>query len=196
NAFLPSFGTVCFSGLIFAVVRIVRAAVDTARRGQEGFVHAILRCCVNSVLWTIEYVNKFTINFAAITGESYCSSAKMSYELLKRNLLSAAVVETISTWILYGISFVVTVVYAIVVCAILRAATSLGGDAYFITVLAWALLFAILLFFTHILDNVIDTIYICYAIDKDRRDVSKSEVHDVYVQLPVSRNHSTVFAIH
>lgn len=197
NAFLPSFGTVCFSGLVFGVVRIVRVAVDSARReGKEGILYAILRCCVNSVLWTIESVNKFTINFAAITGQNYCSSAKMSYELLKRNLLSAAVVETISYRILFGISFVVTFIYAIVVCAILKAATSLGGDAYFVMFLAWALLFVIFLFFTHILDNVIDTIYICYAIDKDRRDVSKSEVHDVFVMLPVSRNESSVFPLH
>ncbi|GLJ54970.1 hypothetical protein SUGI_1180160 [Cryptomeria japonica] len=196
NAFLHSFGSVCFSGLIFGVVRIVRAAVDSARReGKEGVLYAILRCCVNSVLWTIESVNKFTINFAAITGKSYCSSAKMSYELLKRNLLSAAVVETISYRILFGISFVVTVIYAIVVCAILKAATSLGGDAYFVMFLAWALLFMILLFFTHILDNAIDTIYICYAIDKDKRDVSKSEVHGVFIMLPVSRNESSVFPL-
>uniref|UniRef100_A0A0D6QSQ4 Choline transporter-like protein n=1 Tax=Araucaria cunninghamii TaxID=56994 RepID=A0A0D6QSQ4_ARACU len=188
NAFGPSFGTVCFSGLIFGVVRIVRAAIDSARRGQEGIVFVILRCCVRFVLFAVEFVNKFTINFAAITGESYCSSARMSYELLRRNLLSAAVVEAISTRILYGILFVVTVVYAIVVCAILKAATSLGGDAYFVTVLAWVLLFLILLFFVHILDDVVDTVYICYAMDKDRRDLTRPEIHDVYSRLPVSRD--------
>eukprot|EP01018_Ginkgo_biloba_P012033 Gb_22103 [translate_table: standard] len=197
NAFGPSFGTVCFSGLIFAVVRIVRGAVDNARReGQEGIVYVFLRCCVDFLLSAIEFLNKFTINFAAITGESFCLSAKMVYELLKRNLLSAVVVEAISTRILLGIIFVVSVIYAIVVCAILKAATSLGGDAYFVTVLAWVLLFLILVFFVHVLDNVIDTVYICHAMDKDTGAVSKSEVYDVYVQLPVSRNNTSVLSMH
>lgn len=51
---------------------------------------------------------------------------------------------------------------------ILKAATSLGRDAYYVTAFAWMVLFVILCFFVCILDNVIDTIYICYAIDKDR----------------------------
>lgn len=196
NAFGPSFGTISFSGLVFGVVRVVRSAVDNARReGHEGIVYVILRCCVDCALTTIDFLNQFTINFAAITGESYCSSAKMSYELLKRNLLSAVVVETISSRILFGVMFVVTVIYAIVVCAILKAATSLGGDAYFVAVVAWALLFLILYYFVHVLDNVIDTIYICYAMDKDTRDVSRSEVHDVYVRLPVSRNDTSILAM-
>jgi hypothetical protein len=159
-------------------------------------VYVVLRCCVDCALSTIDFLNQFTINFAAITGESYCSSAKMSYELLKRNLLSAVVVETISTRILFGIIFVVTVVYAMVVCAILKAASSLGGDAYFVTVVAWALLFLILYYFVRVLDNVIDTIYICYAMDKDTGDVSRSEVHDVYVRLPISRNYTSILAMH
>ena len=46
-------------------------------------------------------------------------------------------------------------------------------------------------FFVHLLDNVIDTIYVCYAIDRDRGEVCKAEVHDVYVQLPISRSHRT-----
>jgi len=35
-------------------------------------------------------------------------------------------------------------------------------------------------FFVRILDNVIDTVYIRYAIDKGRGSISTSEVHHVY----------------
>ncbi|KAK1261637.1 hypothetical protein QJS04_geneDACA001179 [Acorus gramineus] len=189
HAFGPSFGTVCFSGLIMAAVRLVRAAVDSAKRedGTPGIVTLILRCCVNFCMSAIDFLNKFTINFAAITGESYCYSAMMSYELLKRNLLSPVFVETVSTRILVGIIFVLSAVYAIVVCAVLKAVTALGVDAYFVAALAWALLILILGFFVHVMDNVIDTIYVCYAIDRDKGEVCKHEVHEVYVCLPISR---------
>lgn len=117
NAFGPSFGTVCFSGLIIGAVRVVRATVDSVKRDDaaSGILNLILRCCADVVLSAIDFLNKFTIIFVAITGEGYCSSAKMTYELLKRNLLSAVFVETVSTRILVGIIFVLSAIYAILV---------------------------------------------------------------------------------
>lgn len=94
----------------------MRAAVDSARHEDvPGMVNLVLRCCVNALLSAVDFVNKFTINFAAITGEAYCTSARMTYELLRRNLLSAVFVETISTRLLAGVIFVFSAVYAIVV---------------------------------------------------------------------------------
>ncbi|XP_017970933.1 PREDICTED: CTL-like protein DDB_G0288717 [Theobroma cacao] len=194
NAFGPSSGTVCLSGLLICAVRLVRAAVDSAREEDvPGIVNLVLRCCVNALLSAIDFLNKFTINFAAITGEAYCTSARMTYELLKRNLLSAVFVETVSTRLLAGVIFVLSAVYAIVVCAILHGVSDLGVNAYIVAVLAWVLLIIVLGFFVHVLDNVIDTVYICYAIDRDRGEVYKQEVHEVYVHLPISRNSRSSF---
>uniref|UniRef100_A0A2P2K538 Choline transporter-like protein n=1 Tax=Rhizophora mucronata TaxID=61149 RepID=A0A2P2K538_RHIMU len=116
HAFGPSSGTICLSGLLICAVRVVRAAVDSARQEDiPGMVNLVLRCCVNALLSAVDFLNKFTINFAAITGEGYCSSARMTYELLRRNLLSAVFVETVSTRLLAGIVFVLSAIYAIVV---------------------------------------------------------------------------------
>ncbi|XP_030522909.1 CTL-like protein DDB_G0288717 [Rhodamnia argentea] len=189
NAFGPSSGTICLSGLLICVVRLVRTAVDGAKREDApGIVNLVLRCCVNTLLSAVDFLNKFTINFAAITGEAYCTSARMTYELLKRNLLSAVFVETISTRLLGGIVFVFSAIYAVVVWAILQGVSDLGVDSYLLAVLAWVLLIVVLCFFIHVLDNVIDTVYVCYAIDRDRGEVCKQDVHEVYVHLPLSRN--------
>ncbi|KAI8028077.1 hypothetical protein LOK49_LG02G03903 [Camellia lanceoleosa] len=191
NAFGPSSGTVCLSGLLICVVRGVRAMVDSARKEDaSGIVYIVLRCCVNTLLAAFEFLNKFTVIFVAITGEAYCTAARMTYELLKRNLLSAVFVETVSTRLLAGIIFVFSAIYAVVVCAILNAVVSnLGADTYFVAGMAWALLLVVLGYFVYVLDNVIDTVYVCYAIDRDRGEVCKQEVHEVYVHLPISRNH-------
>ena len=74
------------------------------------------------------------------------------------------------------------------VCAILKGVSDLGVNAYIVAVLAWVLLLVVLGFFVHVLDNVIETVYICYAIDRDRGEVYKQGVHEVYVHLPISRN--------
>lgn len=94
--------------------------VDNVRHEDaQGIVNLIMRCCVNALMSAFDFLNKFTINFAAITGEAYCSSARMTYELLKRNLLSAAFVETVSTRLLAAIVFVLSAIYAILVSPIL-----------------------------------------------------------------------------
>ncbi|KAG4985074.1 hypothetical protein AAZX31_12G030500 [Glycine max] len=189
NVFGPSSGTICLSGLLVCVVRMVRSAVDSARQEDTpGIVNLVLRCCVNALLTAVDFLNKFTINFAAITGEAYCSSARMTYELLRRNLLSAVFVETISSRILAGIVFVFSASYTIVACVILKAGTNLGSDSYFVAAMAWVLLMVVLGYLVHVLDNVIDTIYVCYAIDRDRGEVCKQDVHEVYIQLPISRS--------
>lgn len=194
NAFGPSSGTICLSGLLICIVRIVRAAVDSTRQEDvPGFVYLILRCCVNALLSAVDFVNKFTINFAAITGEAYCSSARMTYELLKRNLLSTVFVETVSTRLLAGIIFVISAVYTIAVCAILKGVRDLGVYSYLVAALAFVLLIFVLGYFVHVLDNVIETVYVCYAIDRDRGEVYKPEVHEVYVHLPISRNHRPTY---
>ncbi|CAA0807752.1 Plasma-membrane choline transporter family protein [Striga hermonthica] len=194
NAFGSSSGTICLSGLLICVVRVVRSVVDSARQeNASGIVNFILRCCANALLSAVDFLNKFTINFAAITGESYCKAAKMTYELLRRNLLSTVFVETVSTRILAGIVLVLSAIYAIVVCVLLKAVFHLSNEAYFVVVISWALLIVILGFFVHVLDNVIDTVYVCYAIDKDSGEVYKQDVHEVYVHLPISRSHQPGF---
>lgn len=97
----------------------MRAAVDSAaEEGASGIVSLVLGCCVNTFLSAFEFLNKFTINFAAITGEAYCASARLTYELLRRNLLSAVVVEIVSTRLLAAVIFVLSAIYAIVVSRI------------------------------------------------------------------------------
>ncbi|GER42332.1 choline transporter-related family protein [Striga asiatica] len=194
NAFGPSLGTICFSGLLIFVVRLVRAVVDSARQeDSSGIVNLILRCCANNLLSAVDFLNKFTINFAAITGEAYCKASRMTYELLKRNLLSTVFVETVSTRVLFGIVLVLSAVYAIVVFVLLKAVIHLDDNAYFVVAMAWALLIVIFGFFVQVLDNVIDAVYVCYTIDRDRGEVYKQDVHDFYVHLPINRSQRTGF---
>lgn len=38
----------------------------------------------------------------------------------------------------------------------------------------------VLTFFSSILLNIVDTCYLCYALDRDRQVVTKEEVHEVF----------------
>ncbi|KAJ7534453.1 hypothetical protein O6H91_13G095500 [Diphasiastrum complanatum] len=197
HAFGSSFGTCCLSGLVFAFVRLIRWAVDSVQnnRMQQGVVIGLLRCCLECVLQGIEFLTKFTLNFASITGEGYCASAVMTYNLLRRNLLSPVVVEIISSRLLSAIVFVVSAVYAVVVFALLHAFANIGTQSYTVSLIAWVLVLFVLVLLIGVLNAVIDTVYICYSMDKDQGTVSKSQVHDVYVLLPLSPNYNASLAI-
>ncbi|KAF3796430.1 CTL-like protein [Nymphaea thermarum] len=193
NAFGPSFGTVCFSGLLICVVRCVQNIIDSARREDATGINLVLQHCIEFLLSAIDFLNKFTIHFVAITGEGYCSASKMTYELLRRNLLSVGFVE-VSTHMLLGIMFVISTIYAIMVCAILMTVSKLGTDVYIMAMHAWLLLFVVLSCFVYVLDNVINTIYVCFAIDRDKGEVSKHDVHQVYGLLTLTKRERLLLA--
>lgn len=51
-------------------------------------------------------------------------------------------------------------------------------------VLQGLLTLAIISFFARVVYNVVEALYICYALDKDGQTVVSQEVHDVYAMLP------------
>ncbi|KAG0567489.1 hypothetical protein M758_7G139600 [Ceratodon purpureus] len=197
-AFGPSFGTACFAGLVVAIVRVIRGAVNKAdnEQAQESALAIFVRACLQWILDAVEFFTRFTSNFAAITGDSFCASASMTYDLLRRNMLSTVLVEVISDRLLSMVTFVLTVAYALLVYGVLSLSTSLAKDQRLIvSALSWLILFLVLVLFVRVLSNIIDTVYICYAMDKDHGVASKPEVHDVLVLLPASREDNPSLAV-
>ena len=64
-----------------------------------------------------------------------------------------------------------------------------------IAVVCFFVALTVFLVFIQVLRTVVDTVYICYAMDKDTGVVSKPEVHDVYVLLPASAGEATWLAV-
>ncbi|KAL2649814.1 hypothetical protein R1flu_017942 [Riccia fluitans] len=199
NAFGPSFGTVCFSGLVMAFVRIIRAFIDKSRSesSEEGLMASLVRACLECLLQIVEFVTKFTTNYAAITGAGFCASAMMIFDLLKRNFLSTVVVETVAGRLLGQTVFVVSAVYGFLVWGGLCVFAHGWKTSWAVGIasLAFVILFLVLYFFMQVLNNIVDTVYICYAMDKDHNVVSRTEVHDVLVLLPPSKDDNVALAV-
>ena len=58
------------------------------------------------------------------------------------------------------------------------------AEAIVLGVLAFVLMLTIVSFFCNLLLSVIDTVYYCFATDKDRSAVTIVEVHDVFNAVP------------
>ncbi|KAF5139869.1 hypothetical protein G9O61_00g020390 [Vairimorpha ceranae] len=92
-------GSICFAGLVVAVVSTLRFFVDQERdrrsnnRDRNGLVSIIL--CLMAVLLSvlediIEFINALTLPYIAVHGEGYIESVKKSYDIsLRRNPIAA-----------------------------------------------------------------------------------------------------------
>ena len=68
-------------------------------------------------------------------------------------------------------------------CCLLQEAAILGT-------LSFVMALVVLLFFSSVLLNIVDAVFMCYALDLDTQSVTKSEVHEVFSQV---RHHQSLF---
>jgi len=53
-------------------------------------------------------------------------------------------------------------------------------------VLCFVMALVVLAFFSSVLLNIVDAVFMCYALDLDSQSVTKSEVHEVFSQVSIS----------
>lgn len=124
----------------------------------------------------------------AISGEALLTSAHHIFNLLTRNTLSTLGVWWLPGTILQACAFVLAGAWGALVWLVCAAYFAGKPDATLNSVVPGVLSFlfawAVLSFFSSILLNVIDALYICYAMDRDARAVTHADVHQVYALLP------------
>lgn len=181
------FGTICLGGLIMTIVEIIRNMVENARRdNRNNGLMAFVTCCV-SMVWSciseiIGFISKFAIVYAAISGASFCDSAKKASKILSDNALSTYAVWYLPSMILRTSSFVVSLVFA-VVFGISSARyfddESRTTESVLLGIFAFVIAMTILNFCLTVLLDVVDSVYLCFGIDKDLQMLTKPEIHEV-----------------
>ena len=195
HAFGPSFGSLCFGSLVIAAVSVARemnrSAGRDARRSAGGgaaLLVCLLSSCLDCLYALVEYISKFATIQCAITGAAFCDAARSVSRLLADNFLSAYGVWWLPGTILGAASFVLSAAYgALVGLSSYATWTSAprgehpaaGTNAVVLGVIAFVLALVILQFCVSVLLNVVDAVFVCYAMDLDRQLSSKPEVHDV-----------------
>jgi len=88
-----SFGSVCMGSLLVAVLQAIRAILRSQRNGQLACIAYCLLGCVERM---IRYFNKYAFAQCAIYGTSFIESAKATWSLFERQLLSALINDDLS----------------------------------------------------------------------------------------------------
>ena len=60
---------------------------------------------------------------------------------------------------------------------------SSGQEAAILGCLAFVMVLVVLSFFGSVMLNIVDVVFICYALDRDTQTVSHPDVHDVFSQV-------------
>jgi uncharacterized membrane protein (DUF485 family) len=131
--------------------------------------------------------SRFAPNFATISGESFWESSKKADNLLRRNLLSLSGSDFAppTQLVLYGIPLIYALLQSLAVYVLLEYFLNKGYYANFLLAESCCLGTIVGLGqFSQAISSVIDTVYICYAMEKDIGEISKPDICHAYMLLP------------
>lgn len=108
--------------------------------------------------------------------------------LMQRNALDAFTVWWLPGVVVSMLSFVLSLCYACIVAAIAYAVWSgksnAGGLTFAIGFVTFLFTFAVMDGLGRVLLNCLDSVFLCYAIDRDTSQVHKQEIHAVFNENP------------
>ncbi|GBG81595.1 hypothetical protein CBR_g32587 [Chara braunii] len=199
HALGPSLGTLCLASFILALLQTVKEIIDRLKRDPEkrgSYLTEMVACCLECMFQIIEFISKFATITASITGEGFWQATKSASWLLKQSLLSATIVDRLSVVVLNAAALVLALLWGVALgffCYFNWRQNPVPGfteeEAMPLAVveggLAFCIIFIVLRFFATVMINVVDAVYICYAIDKYGGMLTMPEIHEVYSQVPL-----------
>lgn len=188
NAFGPSFGTICYGGFVITIIEMLKQATEKARREHDRNIFmCCIAMCLECIYAIIEYISRFAMIQASMTGEAFCDAARSITDLLQRNFLLAYGTYAFPQSIMGFIVFVLSGLFGYIVYLLsdlglgaLTNATDTSTASVFGGIVCFVVSYIVLTFLVTILLNVVDAVFVCYAIDKDRSTVHHADLHYVF----------------
>jgi len=139
----------------------------------------------------VEFLSKFALIEAAITGLSFWESGKSVTGLLKRHFGTAYTMWWLPPMVLHTFSFILSAVFGVAVAVFGGRVFSHDSSDVRMTervllgVIAGVAALIVLGFFSTLVLNAVDAVFACYAHDLDAQRISKPSVHAVYAAVVV-----------
>ncbi|WIA40658.1 hypothetical protein OEZ86_004364 [Tetradesmus obliquus] len=192
HALGPNFGSLCLAAWLLNLLQMLKSMAENARaENRDNFFVQLLVSCFEFLLTLLEAVTKFAVVRLAITGDALMPSCRSTADLLARNLLDSVGVWWFPGMILQVTALLLSCVWGLAVFglsygawggdnAALSSGIAMGVLAFFFGVLTVSFINSILL-------NIVDAVYICFAMDRDAQACTRLEVHEVYALLPSNK---------
>lgn len=191
HALGPSFGSICLSSIIITIGELLRKAAEKMKReNEDSWFWWLVNCCAQAIISLLEWITEFATVHMAITGESFWEAGKDTVQMLQRNFINAYAVWWVPPIILGLTGFMLAAsTSAIMGTASYFVWSDVGGDvrkrwAIYMFFMTLFLIFAVLYFFSTILLDTVSAVFVCFAIDRDNRQETRSKVHEVLGLMP------------
>ena len=183
SAVTTSLGTNIFAGLILTVTNMMK------RQQQENQLNgefSIVACLLSYLASFFEYLTKFATVFAAISGDALLTAGRRVTDLLMRSMLQAFAT---TVWFPHAVmslaSITLSALWGSAVWAGYRYLHHpVAGEkfpstnALVLGILVGVVTMFVLSFLAGVLLSVLDAVFVCFAIDKDRRAVAHAEMYE------------------
>lgn len=169
------FGTICFASLITTLCEMLKEAARRQSNGN-GWIGCLIACCLICVANCIEFLTRFALTYAALTGDAFCTSGRTFYSNCTRHgFLKVLVVDWLAKITLQFGSLVAALLVTAITVAVVDKGVLDGPqhDDDRVTVLvavgacAFLLSFLMLAFISGLLLDVVDAAYCCVVLDID-----------------------------
>ncbi|XP_040042080.2 choline transporter-like protein 1 [Gasterosteus aculeatus] len=178
-------GTLAKGSFIITLVKIPRLILMYIHSQLKGKENACARCMLKACiccLWCLEkclaYLNQNAYTATAINSTSFCTSARDAFLILVENALRVAAINTVGDFVLFlGKVLIVS-------CTAFAGVLALNYQRDYTV---WVLpLFIVCLFaflvahcFLSVFENVVDVLFLCFAVDTKYNDGSPG--HEYYM---------------
>eukprot|EP00049_Salpingoeca_infusionum_P001624 m.49727 g.49727 ORF g.49727 m.49727 type:complete len:652 (+) comp11116_c0_seq1:100-2055(+) len=171
-------GSLAFGSLIIAIVKMLRlilAYVEKKFAGKTSSVAKVILKCCQCCLWLMEkclkYLNRNAYIEISIYSYNFCRAAREAFTLLVRNALTVATINSVGDFVLFLCKLMTAGLSGVVALYWFRERTSVSYIAVFVVIVT-VIAYLVACIFTSIYEMAVDTIFVCFAEDKERNDGS------------------------
>lgn len=171
-AVTSSFGSLCHAAIVVTACDVINTlARDQGRRSGRG-PSAFIAACTRAVRELTAFVTKFATIAVAITGESFCASARSVAAMFLRNGFDAVVVDRVGSLVLGSTAWSVSALIGLAAGSVHWTSarldgTDAAGAAVQAGVVAFVLCAAVLGFCSALVVDIVDALFVCHAFDAD-----------------------------
>jgi len=211
HAFCSHFGTMAYAGLVMYFVEKLKKRAKY--RGMNVFA-CLLACIAQCILGYIEYLCKMSVLMTSITGNHFIGSGKEVVKLFTSSFGNMK--ASTGVWWIPRMIIGVFVKLSAFTCAFLAGwtmykiigrqgdeTTQAACDAaqiplrlgILIGIFVLVLMLFLLSFFGQILLTTVDTIYLCFIIDRSKGVITHQDLHDILSEVIGKRKDVQLLAV-
>ncbi|KAI8837058.1 plasma-membrane choline transporter-domain-containing protein [Chytridium lagenaria] len=166
HAITLSFGTICFSSLVLAILKTAHYMYRRARNSRKPIVRTIVLALLSCLEWILKVFNSYALVRVGLRHEGYCTAARRTAELIRVRGVEAVVYDDCVEKVVGGGRWVGAIVVGFVGFVTAKAGFRLDwdiGKSFMVLVISILFSLSILSIMASTVETSVATVFVCLA---------------------------------